>query len=395
MNRHLWRLRFVVAGLWFSSPLCSLSHSAIWFVNDGGSVVSAVAGAASGDVIEIRSNQTFAGSLTWTNKFLTIQAGAGFTPGIVGDVMGPAINRVSGTLGTGGEVVGLRLDGVGLSAVSTRFTDLTLRGNTIGSVGIGGTGQYQVTARLLNNTVLSGMSFGGTGDFRANITVEDNTILDRVITSGTGEAIVDLTLNRNRLFGGIAASSTSHFRVQMQASNNLIQPSLNSSEFGVVANGNEFAPLAITGNFVNNTVLGFNTGLSTNEFAALSFSNMLLKNSDDIGSFPISSIRSSLIADGTAAAYGPSNSSGNPLFNNDFSLQSNSVGIDAGDNTAIIAAPIDLRGNARIVDGNQDGVARVDVGAFETPSTTVPEPTGAALVALLVSGLHSRRRRRW
>ena len=56
----------------------------------------------------------------------------------------------------------------------------------------------------------------------------------------------------------------------------------------------------------------------------------------------------------------------NPLFVdtlNDFHLRKNSPCIDAGDNTF---APVsDLDGNPRIVDGNEDDSATVDMGAFE------------------------------
>jgi serine protease len=49
----------------------------------------------------------------------------------------------------------------------------------------------------------------------------------------------------------------------------------------------------------------------------------------------------------------------------DYHLQQTSPAIDAGDNTAPWMLTVDLDGAARISDGNFDGVARVDMGAYE------------------------------
>jgi hypothetical protein len=52
----------------------------------------------------------------------------------------------------------------------------------------------------------------------------------------------------------------------------------------------------------------------------------------------------------------------NPLFNSDFSLSSNSPAIDAGLDNGVL---VDLFNQSRPVDGNGDGQARHDIGAFE------------------------------
>lgn len=67
------------------------------------------------------------------------------------------------------------------------------------------------------------------------------------------------------------------------------------------------------------------------------------------------------------------NTSADPLFVRnafadvlgDYRLQSASPAIDAADNSAPQLAAVDLDGNPRIADGNQDGDARVDMGAYE------------------------------
>ncbi|MDZ4181394.1 MAG: T9SS type A sorting domain-containing protein [Candidatus Cloacimonadaceae bacterium] len=71
---------------------------------------------------------------------------------------------------------------------------------------------------------------------------------------------------------------------------------------------------------------------------------------------------------------GPTNISGNPLFSNpdigDFTLLPSSPCVDAGtpDATGLNLPPLDLAGLPRIVDGNQDSIARIDIGCFEMPA---------------------------
>jgi len=63
---------------------------------------------------------------------------------------------------------------------------------------------------------------------------------------------------------------------------------------------------------------------------------------------------------------------GDPIYissaNDDFHLQENSIAIDTG--ITLIEVPTDKDGNQRPVDGNGDGIAKYDIGAFEfIPST--------------------------
>ncbi len=63
------------------------------------------------------------------------------------------------------------------------------------------------------------------------------------------------------------------------------------------------------------------------------------------------------------------NISTDPLFvdaaNGDYRLQDVSPLVDAGDNSAPGLLPTDANGRPRLVDGDADGVARIDLGAFE------------------------------
>src|SRR5436853_4168840 len=70
------------------------------------------------------------------------------------------------------------------------------------------------------------------------------------------------------------------------------------------------------------------------------------------------------------------NISTDPIFINpsagNHHLQPNSPVIDKGDNSAPNLTATELDGNPRIQDGNRDGIAIVDMGAYEVPPTTPP-----------------------
>jgi len=66
---------------------------------------------------------------------------------------------------------------------------------------------------------------------------------------------------------------------------------------------------------------------------------------------------------------GEGNISSDPLFfdpsNNDFHLQGTSPCIDTGNNNALGIYATDFEGDPRVIDGNSDGTATVDMGADE------------------------------
>jgi hypothetical protein len=65
------------------------------------------------------------------------------------------------------------------------------------------------------------------------------------------------------------------------------------------------------------------------------------------------------------------NRSGEPMFvapvNGDYRLQAGSLAVDAGDSNTADVPATDLDGDPRVVDGDSDGVAVVDMGAWERP----------------------------
>jgi hypothetical protein len=72
----------------------------------------------------------------------------------------------------------------------------------------------------------------------------------------------------------------------------------------------------------------------------------------------------------------------------DYHLQAASPVIDAGDNAAPSLPATDLDGNARLFDGNFDGVARVDMGAYEytDPNSPPVADAGPDFISLADNG---------
>jgi hypothetical protein len=86
-----------------------------------------------------------------------------------------------------------------------------------------------------------------------------------------------------------------------------------------------------------------------------------------------------------------------PRSGHDYELLPTSALLDKGDPTA--AQALDLAGNARVADGNGDGIARRDIGAFELQPAGAGAPSGdgpmggpgADTQAPLISGFRSTR----
>ncbi|MBI3910970.1 MAG: hypothetical protein HY320_08560, partial [Armatimonadetes bacterium] len=217
----------------------------------------------------------------------------------------------------------------------------------------------------------AGGGIGGGIFNRSRLTVQSSTVNGNIATEGGGiynhrrliiegpspeDTLLTLgnsTLSGNRAFAGGGLVNGDHVRMT------------NCTLFGNRAEaGGGIRNLSDTGLELGNTLIA-NSGAGRN---CVSDENVA-----------ITSLGSNLDSDGTCGLTQPSDQSGTPeapldpmvgpLQNNGgptetHALSPGSPAVDAGDDT-LAPADRDQRGFARIADGDRDGTARIDIGAFE------------------------------
>ncbi len=291
------------------------------------------------------------------------------------------------------------------TAAIVRRNTITLNTRGPGSGGVGGGGISVVgsgTAQILENVIAENSTDtdgGGISLFAAGTpTIRGNVIRDNSASSG----------------GGISHANFSDSLIAQ----NLIVGNVADEGGGIewlVPSGDRGPRL------VNNTI-AFNdaptgSGLFADGFDANAelYNNIIValdgQTAVEIGNFNDPNapkfFANNLYSDGGDAYAGdgvdPTGTDGNISFDamfvdvagGDFRLLPLSALIDAGTNAAPDLPAFDFEGQTRVLDGNGDLLAVVDIGAFEL----VPEPSTAALFALGCLGIAaarvaSRRRKR-
>ncbi|MCK6445640.1 MAG: hypothetical protein L6Q99_04545 [Planctomycetes bacterium] len=345
-------------------PLCALllafSASGAFaqiIVHDGDDLAAIVAAAPTGSVIEIQGDGPFAGTVSWLGKRLELRAGAGFKPTLLGDV-----RLEHSTTPTHGVFVGLRMMGdlaVTGTATIPVFADAVLSGCELeGRVSVGGTGKARSRLVALRTRFGDWCSLVGTGDAVAFTAFADSEFASHFNCSSTGAFVGSATFRRCRFADSFSASCSALSRLSLSMESCLLAgPGMAST--GVQLDANVRARL------VNTTITGFGVGLSG---AAIgTYENMLVYGNldEDLGAGVSSAqVAHSLIEDGTFAGLN-GNFGGTPLVGPDYRLLPGSIGVDAGNDAALALGARDFYGDARVQDGDGDGVAHVDVGAVE------------------------------
>src|SRR5262245_36583133 len=360
---------------------------AIRVTSDQGPEVTVVDGNQAGSVVSFVSGE---GLQSVLNGFTLQHGKAGVSPGLDGG--GIRIQNSSPTIS--GNIITNNLAGDGGGGISSSFGSPLIQGNLITnngqiqgwSGGVGGGGVSIVgasSAQLLNNAISgnswSSSSGGGVTLFAAGTPIlKDNFITNNAASSqGGGIWMVnrsDALIMQNIIVGNSAGSG--------------------GGVYWLVPSGARGPSL------INNTVSGNNSAQGSAVFAdgfdsqAQLVNNILVsvntQNTVVCGTFDASvpTFRFNDVVSVAGLPYAgtctnQTGSNGNisedPSFQDpstgDYHLQADSPAIDAGSDGA---PPTDLDGKSRPVDGDGDGTAKFDMGAYEAPLKDVTPPVTTA-----------------
>lgn len=264
---------------------------------------------------------------------------------------------ISGNVIDGSAVTLEILGGVGADATRNTVSDMRIVGNTLTGGGIQLVGAQGDTAfenvidsvligwnRITNGTG-HGIQVQGGANGATNNTVRKLTILNNLIAKNHNGAGISL-------LGGFESGSNNVID-GVHILNNTIAENGNYWAGGININFNnqQGTDNLITGVRITNTILWGNEGSDW------------IRGPDSPDSVKFSILGDSRYRDSDGNFYS------SPYFidsvNMDYQLQRISPAIDRGDPNAEGVGETDLGGNPRIVDGDGDGIAIVDIGAFE------------------------------
>ncbi|HXI91978.1 MAG TPA: right-handed parallel beta-helix repeat-containing protein [Blastocatellia bacterium] len=247
-------------------------------------------------------------------------------------------------------------------------------GRSGGGISIEGFGRVQILNNLISNNVLQGgggggiaLSFAGFPVVKGNI-ISGNSVVQPFqsgagggiwIVNGTEELIVQnlITNNEANNGGGIYWFVPGNSRGPLVVNNTIANNTADMGS-GIFADGFDAQT-----ELINNNIIGspsqtavFCGAFNNLNLPIFKFNNVFSPQGQSYGG---------ICQDKTGMN---GNISADPLFVNpsaDFHLRPGSPSIDTGDNSAPNLPSTDLDGNPRIQDGNGDGVAKVDMGAYE------------------------------
>jgi hypothetical protein len=357
---------------------------AITVTSSGGPSVTIIDGGANGSVVTFSTGETTSSVLSG----FTIRNGrsdfntAGFGSG-GGIFISDASPTIRGNVISGNQAV----EGIGISinGGSPVVQNNTITGNTqcCGTSGGGGGGIHAsasfgasnasplISGNTITNNSLNGGGFGGgiLVDYYSTPTIQGNLISGNIAYNSGG----GVTLRTN---GSMATF------VQNVVVNNSSQGG--GSGGGVYLQGTSYTIVSNT--LAGNTAFDKTSGVFAWVFGpSFVFTNNIVvaaagqvaitcynANTTFVPEFSFTDAYSSSgqawsgVCDSTSL---PGNISVDPLFvnaaNGDFHLTQGSPAVDVGNNSAPNLPQTDFDGNPRIVDGNNDGISTVDLGAYE------------------------------
>lgn len=267
------------------------------------------------------------------------------------------------------------------AGVYSYFSSPLIKGNTIarnyvyGCSGASGLGVYvggDSAAELIENVITDNSGFangGGVTLFAAGRAVLRGNIIARNLTGGFSPCSSG---------GGIWMVNFS----QATIVNNLVVGNAAGCGGGFYWGGSTGVTTFVNNTFADNDgAEGSAIEMSGVDSRHVIYNNLIVGKAGQTALFcrnstttPAPVVNASDVYSAGAPAYGGTcadqtgvrgNVSVDPLFSAEYRLPAGSRVIDAGDNAAPQLPAVDLDGNPRIVDGNFDGEARVDMGAYE------------------------------
>jgi parallel beta-helix repeat protein len=276
--------------------------------------------------------------------------------------------------GAGAEVT--TIDGGGSGKVVTGADDSTLTGFTItGGSGHGDSGIFcsGASPTIINN-IITNNRFGIVAINDSNPKIVRNFIFKNsaaiYINRNSSLLIVNNVIARNG--GGIFID---HGSSPIITNNTIVY---NEYSFALLNYYFAGSP-TITNNIITNNLIGVGVVYLARPIVSY---NDIWSNSIDYWGYGVENVKPR--PSDYPISFDPSydniewfnNISADPMFvdpaNNDFRLREGSPCIDAGTNDAPGLPETDFDGNPRVADGDGDGVARVDIGAFEYVSAVIP-----------------------
>ena len=429
----LWCVSISSAALFllFSPP--ARSQNIINVPADYPAIQSAINAANSGDTVLVAPG-TYVENINFNGKAIIVTSSNGPAATIVdGNHNGTVVTfNHSETLSSvlnGFTIRNGFLDGGAGAGIAITFASPTITSNVItgnhSAVAIG-IYVYLGSPLISNNTITSndptGAGGGGLGGGGIAIFgTTDTQIINNTITNNTGGgegggiSVLGSALIRDNLItgnstyndgGGISVDSEGLTVVSDNiVANNHVGGG--GSGGGLYIYARSDGPVTVTNNtFVANAAFDGSSGIFTSGSAQYAnLTNNIVVAATNQTAVSCDTIRSSVSAvfayNDVYSATGipwtascdftsnPGNISTDPLFvdpNGNFHLQSGSPVLDAGSNSASGLPSTDFDGSPRIVDGNRDGNAVVDLGAYELQPTTItwtpdalafdPQPVG-------------------
>ena len=296
------------------------------------------------------------------------------------------LNTTQGSLSfTGGEVSGNQNGGVYNTVATAVLTNINVLNNT-GAGGVANVGsatsRLTMTGSLVKNNSSSTNGAGIRNDGAQNIADIRNTTISSNHATALGGGIFNfgimaLTANTIDNNQARAGGGVDHFGGTLSMTNVTLSGNAASDNGGGLYNRDSATLLNVT--FTANTANGLNTGGNLfNDTASISIKNTIMANSDADGNCFnsegfVTSLGNNLDGGNTCSFTGTGDQINidpklGPLQNNGGStfthaLLTGSPAIDHANNTG--CPKTDQRGNSRPADGDANGTAICDIGAFE------------------------------